>query len=208
MEKELRDYVKKDRYNVLNGHFEKKLELDTEAAATPLPEAEAQAYLGDLMLHTNPQAAHSYLEKALRLDPNLAMAHASLGMAYYREGNLDKAQASLERAFTANLQNYLAHYYYALVLSGVESGNVTGYPPDVLKKIRGHLQKAIALRPDYPESYKLMAFVNLVTGENIDNSIAAMKHLMSALPGRYDFTNILAQLYLRNGTAEPLMRIA
>jgi FimV-like protein len=197
MEKELRDYVKKDRYNVLNGHFRQKLGLDTEAAATPLSEAEAEAYLGDLMLHSYPQGARSYLEKALRLEPNLAMAHASLGMAYFREGNLDKAQASLERAFTANSQNYLAHYYYALVLSGAESGGVTGYKPEVLVKIREHLQKAMALRPDYPESYKLMAFVNLVTGENIDNSIAAMKRLLSALPGRHDFTNILAQLYLR-----------
>jgi tetratricopeptide (TPR) repeat protein len=197
MEKELRDYVKKDRYNVLNGHFEQKIGLDTEAAATPLSEAEAEAYLGDLMLHSYAPGARSYLEKALRLDPNLAMAHASLGLAYFREGNLDKAQASLERAFTANSQNYLAHYYYALVLSGAESGGVTRYKPDVLIKIREHLQKAMALRPDYPESYKLMAFVNLVTGENIDNSIVTMRRLLNALPGRHDFTNILAQLYLR-----------
>ena len=197
IEKELRDYVKKDRYNVLNGHFERKLELDTEAAATLLTEAEAQAYLGDLMLHSNTRAAHSYLEKALRLDPNLAMAHASLGVAYFREGNLDKAQASLERALAGNSQNYLAHYYYALVLSGVESGNVTAYPADVVAKIREHLQKAIALRPDYPEPYKLMAFVSLVTGERVDESIVSVRRVLSGLPGRYDFITMLAQLYLR-----------
>ncbi|HEU4835033.1 MAG TPA: tetratricopeptide repeat protein [Pyrinomonadaceae bacterium] len=202
MEKELREYVKKDRYNVLNGHFEKKLELDTEAPATPLTEAEAQAYLGDLMLHSNFRAAHSYLEKALRLDPNLAMAHASLGMAYFREGNLDKAQASLERAIAGNSQNYLTHYYYALVLSGAETGSVTSYPADVVTKIREHLQKAITLRPDYPESYKLMSFVSLVTGERVDESIVAVRSVLKILPGRHDFINMLAQLYLRKNNVK------
>ncbi len=197
MEKDLREYVKKKRYNVLIGQFEEKLEGDRDAAATPLPEAEAEAYLGDLMLHSNSRAARPYLEKALRLDPDLAMANASLGMAYFREGNLDKAQASLERAVAANSQNYLTHYYYALVLSGVESGNVTNYQADVVAKIRDHLQKAITLRPDYPESYKLLAFVSLVTGERVDESIAAIKSVLNLLPGRHDITNMLAQLYMR-----------
>jgi tetratricopeptide (TPR) repeat protein len=197
MEKELRDYVKKDRYNVLNGHFQHKLELDTNAEATQLTEAEAQAYLGDLLLHSQRKDAYTYLEKALKLDPNLAMAHASLGMAYFREGKLNEAHASLERAVAANSQNYLAHYYYALVLSGVESGTVRSYPADLVAKIREHLKKAITLRPDYPEPYKLAAFVSLVTGEGVDESMAAVKQVLSTSPGRHDFTNMLAQLYLR-----------
>src|SRR6185295_7069505 len=88
MEKELRNYVKQDRYNVLNGHFKNKLDIDTSAQATPLTEAEAQAYLGDLLLHGYRKDAYTYLEKALKLDPTLGMAHASLGMAYFREGRV------------------------------------------------------------------------------------------------------------------------
>jgi len=197
MEKDLREYVKKKRYNILIGEVEEKLALNADAVVTPLPEAEAQAYLGDLIFHSHGQGAHWYLEKALRLDPNLAMAHASLGMVYFREGNLDKAQASLERAIAADARNFLAHYYYALVLSGAERGNVTGYPADVATKIREHLQKAIALRPDYPESYKLMAFVSLVTGEHVDEAIESIKRLLTVLPGRQDLAYLLAQLYQR-----------
>ena len=104
MEKDLREYVKKDRYNVIKGHFEKKLELDTNTEATQLTEAEAQAYLGDLLLHSNRKDAYTYLEKALKLDPNLTMAHASLGMAYFREGKVNEAQASLERAVAGELK--------------------------------------------------------------------------------------------------------
>src|SRR5215212_1136755 len=143
MEKDLRDYVKKDRYNIVSGHFEKKLELDTTTEATTLTEAEAQAYLGDLLLHSNRKDAYTYLEKALKLDPNLGMAHASLGMAYFREGKVDEARASLERAVATNSQNYLAHYYYAFTLSRQrpEGEPVRAYTPEIAGKIRDHLQK-------------------------------------------------------------------
>jgi tetratricopeptide (TPR) repeat protein len=174
MEKDVRNYIKQDRYNVLNGHFEKKLELDTNAQAVPLSEAEGQAYLGDLMFHSHRKDAYTYLEKAIKLDPNLGMAHASLGMAYFREGKVNEARASLERAVSLNSQNYLAHYYYAFTLSrqSEEGAPVSAYTPEIAAKIRQHLQKAIALRPDFVESYNLLAFVSLVSGENMPEARA------------------------------------
>jgi tetratricopeptide (TPR) repeat protein len=200
MEKELRNYVKQDRYNVLNGHFTNKLDIDTTAQATPLTEAEAQAYLGDLLLHSYRKDAYTYLEKALQLDPNLGMAHASLGMAYFREGRVAEARASLERALALNSQNYLAHYYYAYTLSRLSPGgpSVT-YTPELSANIRDHLQKAIALRPDFPESYNLLAFVSLATGDNMQDAIASLKQVLSVSPGRHDFAFTLAQLYARTG---------
>lgn len=202
IEKDLRNYIKQDRYTVLRGHFEKKLELDNTAEATTLTEAEVQAYLGDLLLHSNRKDAYTYLEKAVKLDPNLAMAHASLGMAYFREGKINEAHASLERAVAANSQNYLAHYYYAFTLSRNGPGDgptVAGYPADVTAKMREHLEKAIALRPDYPESYSLLAFISLVTRKGVDESIASLKKMLIELPGRHDLTFMLAQLYLEKG---------
>jgi tetratricopeptide (TPR) repeat protein len=196
MEKELRDYVKKDRYNVIDGHFEYKLELDTTTQAAPLTEAEALGYLGDLLAHSKRKDAYKYLEKALKLDPNLGMAHASLGMMYFYEGKVKEAHASLERAVAANSQNYLAHYYYAFTLV-YGDGTVTKYSPEVATDIRNHLQKAITLRPDYTESYKLLAFVSAVTGDGVDEAIASMKRALSISPGRHDFMNALAELYLR-----------
>jgi Tfp pilus assembly protein PilF len=192
--------VKQDRYNVLNGHFKNKLELDTNVAAAPLSEAEAQAYLGDLLLHSYRKDAYTYLEKAIKLDPNLAMAHASLGMAYFREGKVAEARASLERAVSLSSQNYMAHYYYAFTLSrlGPDGAPVT-FTPELLAKIREHLQKAIELRPDFMESYNLLAFVSLVTGDNVEGAIASMKRALEVAPGRADFSLTLAQLYARSG---------
>ncbi len=202
MEKDLRNYVKQDRYNIVKGHFERKIELDTTTEATTLTEAEAQAYLGDLLLHSNRKDAYTYLEKALKLDPNLAMAHASLGMLYFREGKVKEAHESLERAVAANSQNYLAHYYYAFTLSHAgpdEKPSLGGYSPEVAAKIREHLQKAITLRPDFPESYNLLAYVSLVTGQGIDESITQLKQVMKSSPGRHNLIYMLGQLYTRKG---------
>lgn len=199
MEKDLREYVKKDRYNVLKAHFERKLELDINAEARPLTEAEAQAYLGDLLLHSHREEAYTYLEKALKLDPNLTMAHASIGMAYFREGKVNEALASLERAVAGDSKNYLAHYYYAFILSraNADGPTTTGLPLEIVTKARDHLQKAIALRPDFPESYNLLAFLNLITGQGVDESIAQMKRLLANSPGKHDHIYMLGQLYLR-----------
>ena len=202
MEKNLRNYVNGNKYYSLTGHFEKKLEVDTTAEAIPLTDAEVQAYLGDLLLHSHRTDAYTYLERAVKLDPNNAMTNASLGMAYFREGKVSEAHAALERAVAANSQNYLAHYYYAFTLSRSGPGDgptIAGYPADVAAKIRGHLEKAIALRPDFPESYSLLAFVSLVTGKGVDESLASLKKITASLPGRHDLTFMLAQLYLEKG---------
>lgn len=202
MEKELREYIKRDRYPVQTGHFEKKLDFDKEMETTPLSDAEAQAYLGDLLLHSNRADCESYLQKALALDPNLAMAHASMGMARVRQGKLDEARQSLERALAANSSNYLIHYYYAFALSRQRTdgaGMTYGYGPEITAKLRDELKKAIQLRPDFVESYSLLAFINLVSGDQLDESKNLLKQALTISPGRNDLYLMMAQIYLRQG---------
>ncbi len=196
MEKELYAYVEQSRYNVLRGEFPEKIALDANAEVQTLSEAEVQAYLGDLLLHSNRAEASSYLQKALELDPNLAMANASLGMVHVRYGNVTEARASLEKAVAANSRNFLIHYYYAVSLSRTGSAPAGGYSPEDAAKIREHLQKAIALRPDFPESYGLLAYVNLVTHKDIDESITQLKRVLSSSPGLHHLTFMLGQLYM------------
>jgi tetratricopeptide (TPR) repeat protein len=200
MEKELKSYIQRDRYPIVNGHFENKLGFDASMQSAPISEAEAQAYLGDLLLHSNRAESETYLQKALALDPNLAMANASLGMLRVREGKAAEARKSLERAVVANSQNYLIHYYYAYALS--REGNrdmeaVMGFAPETAAKMRSELQLAIKLRPDYPESYSLLAFVNLVTNTELDQSLEMLKRALAAAPGRNDLVFMMAQLYMR-----------
>ncbi len=200
MEKELREYISHDRYPVMSGHFESKLGVDAQLQTVTITEAEVQAYLGDLLLHSRRVESEAYLQKALTLDPNLAMAHASMGMLRVYEGKSEEARASLERAVAANSQNYLTHYYYAFALSREGKGEnelVTEFSPAKIATMRDELKKAIQLRPDYPESYSLLAFVNLVTGTQLDESVDLLKRALASAPGRNDLTFMLAQIYLR-----------
>jgi tetratricopeptide (TPR) repeat protein len=201
MEKEFKSYIRGANYMATSVTFKERLVLDSEMQASPLGEADAQAYLGDLLLHTHRlKDAESHLQQALTQDPNLMMAHASLGMLRFREGRLDEARASLERAIGANSNNYLAHYYYAFVLSRQGTADetvVNNYPEEIAKTIRFQLKKAIALNPDFPESYNLLAFVNLVNGEQLDESVELLQSALKLSPGKTELNLMLAQIYLR-----------
>jgi len=202
MERELRDYVRQDRYNIIQGHFERKLETDTGMQTAPISEAEAQAYQGDLLLHSNRKESETYLEKALTLDPKLALANAAMGMAKVYDGKHAEALAYLERAIQANSQSYLVHYYYALALGrqGTEPGHLTsGLAPETYSRIRAEVLKAIELRPDFPSSYSLLCFVALVTGDHLEEARTLVTNAIKTSPGRSDLVFMLGQLYLKTG---------
>ncbi|MEO8436164.1 MAG: tetratricopeptide repeat protein [Pyrinomonadaceae bacterium] len=200
MEKELRAYVQRDSYPVMNGHFKRKLELDTEMQSGRLSEAEAQAYLGDLLLHSRRADAETYLKKALALDPDQPMANTSMGMLHVYQGRFEEARTFLQRAVAADPKNYLAQYNYALALSreGMDSNNyIRGYKSETVTLMRASLRKAIELEPTFPESYSLLAFVNMIVGDSVDESVSLIKQALVLAPGKEEYSFTLAQLYLR-----------
>ena len=200
MEKELWGYVQRDRYRIATGSFKSKVDYDTTMQSARLTEAETQAYLGDLLLHSERADCETYLKNALALDPNLAIANAAMGMFQVRQGKAAEARKSLERAIASSSQNYLIHYYYAYALS--REGNrdmqtVLGYAPETAAKMRAELKRAIELRPDFPESYSLLAFINLVTDSELDQTLELLKGVIAKTPGRSDLVFMLAQIYMR-----------
>jgi tetratricopeptide (TPR) repeat protein len=201
MEKELKRYVEARTFRTQIATFERKLELDSEFKAAPLPEAEAEAVLGDLLLNTNrPDEAVARLQQAIKLDPKLAAAHASLGVARARQGRFDEARKHLRDALAAGSDNYLAHYYYAQALSreGMdEHGSASGYSAEAAREMRTALRRAAELKPDFPATYGLLAWVNLVTGEQLAEGVEYAKKALSLSPGNERYAFILAQLFLR-----------
>src|SRR5436190_16220546 len=120
-------------------------------------------------------------------------------MLYFRQGKLDEALMNLERAVGAETANYLVHYYYAYALS---HQGVTDLKPGLVISsesaalVRRELKTAISLRPDFPHSYNLLAYVNLVTNTEVDETIALLNDALGRLPGRIDFIYMLGQLYM------------
>lgn len=212
MEKELQKYVKAYSFQGRLATFERKLEFDSQMTAAPLTEAEAEAYLGDLLLHINrPDDAAVRLQHALELDPANVLARTSLGMTRLRQKRDAEAIVHLREAAAAGANSYLPHYYYAYALSrqgAVEGGFVPGYPPDRAAEMRAALRKAISLRPDFPESYYLLAWINLVTGEKVAEGVQLIRQAVALAPGDQRYALVLAQLYLRQDKIEEARKTA
>lgn len=181
--------------------FEGQLEFDREMRGAQVTDAEAQAYLGDMLLHINrTDEAESYLQKSLSLDPTVAMAQASLGMLRVKQKRITEAVQLLRRAAASDPQNYLTQYYlaYALSREGMgEEGTVWGYPKFAASEMRAALRRARELAPRFVEAYRLQAFVDLVLDEQLDEAEALLRHALELAPERQDIMLILAQLHLR-----------
>ncbi len=219
MEKELRNYIGRDSYLVETFTTDEKLDFDAQMQSSPVSEAESQFYLGDLLAHMDRQnEAEEYLQRAITLDPNLALAHSAMGLLRMRQKRVAEAKQHLEQALKLGSENHLVHYYYAFTLSreGMDENNIIrNYDSQAAQMMREHLEKAIRLAPEFAESYYLMGFVNLVTGENLDAAAGQLKRAISLSPGRQEAAFMLAQIYLRQQkfdlarqTVEPIARDA
>jgi tetratricopeptide (TPR) repeat protein len=201
VEKNFRTYIQASKFMATGVKFEHKLDYSSEMQAALLSDADAHAYLGDLLLHTHRMPeAESELQQALAIDPESLLAHTALGMMRIRQGQMSDARSHLEKALKVKSESYLLHYYYAYALSDLnlnEHRIVSNYPEDVAATMRSELNKTIALRPDYPESYWLLGFVNLVRNEQIDESIDLLKKGLIATSTSQRVQFMLAQLYLR-----------
>ena len=200
-EKSFKSYIQAASYKATGFAFEKKLDFESEMQSAPLSEADAQAYLGDLLSHTQRfNDAETYLQKALSLNPDLPLAHTSLGMLRVRQNRLQDARQYLAKAVAGDSRNHLAYYYYALALSGLsptENRTMSSYAPEAAATIRAQLKKAIALKPDFPESYALLGFVNVVRNEEIDETIELLKRALNMSRANQRILFMLAQLYMR-----------
>ena len=211
MEAELRTYIQQGRLLFTETTFKSKAQADVEMESSPVSEAELQAYLGDLLFHSNRAEAEGHLQRALALNPNQPLALGSLGMLRFKQGRMSDALRFLERAVESNSKNIAVLYDYASALcrpTNEEAQLTLGYAPEVAAKARAALRKAIALRPDFADSYNLLAYINLVTSTDIGQTIALLQEVSARSPNRIGFTYMLGQLYMHRDDykrARPLL---
>jgi tetratricopeptide (TPR) repeat protein len=201
LELELRNYLRRNIYPLQTISLKQGIKPSVNLTSAQISDAEARAYLGDLLLHTDRLSeASEILQQALLLDPQLSLAHESLGIVRVKQKRFAEAIEHLKKAQAANPTNYLTHYYHAFALSrmGMDDGlTVTAYEPRVADIMRSELRRAMELNREFPESYSLLAFVNLVQEERLDESIDLIGQALALAPGRNDYVFVLAQLYMR-----------
>jgi Flp pilus assembly protein TadD len=208
VEKELQDYVRRGDFTaqrVAIGDSPQAYTPYTAMQRSSLSEGEANYYLGDLLLHINREDdAERYFKQAIALEPGLTPAYASLGLLCVRHGRYAEAKKYLQRA-TASPQSYLIHYLYAYVLSreGVTStGEVGGYSRDNVAVMRDQLLRSIKLAPDFAAARYLLALVDLVAEEQLDEAEAMARKARQLAPSNAGYAMLLAHVYVRRSNAD------
>jgi len=201
MEADLRSYVGAGKYKYTQVSFKSKLLFDDSMTASPVNESQSNAYLGDLLVHTDQAGdAEPFLQQALTLDPNSTLANTALGMSRLRQQKFTQARTYLEKAVAGDRTSHLALFQYAYLLSreaGGDFGMVGSFAPEVTAKMRDALKKAIAINPAFAESYELLAYINLVNQESYDESLAMLKTALKYQPGNQRYAMRMAEILVR-----------
>ncbi len=204
LERDLTNYISRNRYSFDAFTLGDRLNVDTEMAAKPLSEADSQYYLGDLLLHTQRlDEAEAHLQHAIALDGKHAAARASLGMLRVRQRRFSEARENLAAAAASEtgVANPLVHYYYASAISGeyISSDNTMTQPtPEAIRLMRTELRKTIELAPEFAEAYRLLAFVELLAGEDMKEAERVNRRALALSPGEGEYGYLLAQILLRD----------
>ncbi|HXG85815.1 MAG TPA: tetratricopeptide repeat protein [Pyrinomonadaceae bacterium] len=201
METELKKYIEQSIYPVTSVLLKNALNVGAELKSAALSDADAAAYLGDLLYRSNRFAeAEAHLRNSLILNPQSATAYNTLGLLKLRQLDFIDARKYLEKAVELDSANYLAHYNYAYVLSReamTEFGFVSEYDRETADRMRKSLRKAIELNPNFAESYNLYAFVGMVRNEAVDEAIEYLNKALKIAPGNQWYLIHLAELYMR-----------
>ncbi len=212
MEKQLRRYVSQRSFQYQALTLKEKLEFDKDMKVATLSEGQRRAFLGDLLYRIDrSDDAEEYLLASLTAEPDNVMANTSLGMLKLRQRKFDEAKQFLERAVRSGKDNYLAHYRLAYLISRSNQDEF-GYARDMCRedsvRIRELLAKAIALRPDFTESYELLAFVSLVTNDQLDSAISHLRTALKYQPGNQRYAVRIAEILMRQDKFEEAKSIA
>ena len=210
----LASYVRLGAYAESSETFARPLDFDSQLRAEPMPEAEGLALLGDLLLHTERgEESEGYLARALALDPKLARARVSLGLLRLRQNRPEDAREQLSLAARTDPRNHLAHYLLAeaLIHGAGESDAAKLTVKDFEERtelMRSELHKALELAPDFPESYRLLATIEMERADRPDEAIGLLRRASALAPRRQDFVLLLAQAYLFKGAFDEARRLA
>jgi tetratricopeptide (TPR) repeat protein len=212
IERELENYISRGAYPSEQMTLNQRVAFSAEARVVALSEAEVQAYLGDLLWRIHRSVdGEAFLNRALSIDPKLAMAHFSFGTLRMRQNRYGEARSHFRQAAEADPQNYLAHYHHADAIHREqvdESRYVSEFREGSVKEMRETLGRARQLNPDFADTYKLLAFINLVLGEDLEEAVNLINRAISLAPRREDIVYTLAQIQMRRKDYDAARQIA
>lgn len=198
-EKVLRAFITQPPASVTTFTLSRPIDIGI-VAVKPVTAAESNAHLADLLYYSNRDAeAADYVRKSLAIDPKLPTAHGTLGLILMRQEKYAQAKKHLEIAARTETANAFVvfNYAYSMIREAMnEKSEISGFDGNAKRVIESELRRAVKLNPEFAESYRLLAFVNFVQSENLDEAAALVKKAAGLDPANGEHSLLLAQIYL------------
>jgi tetratricopeptide (TPR) repeat protein len=136
--------------------------------------------------------ARTLLDRVLKEDPDNVAGHETLGLLAFREGKMDEAEKWYGQAVKLDSQNFLVHYYYALILmrQGMSGGRAA--------QIEASLRAATKLNPSFAPAFDQLAAFYGMRDTNLEEAhmlgITAVQLEPSNLNFRLNVASVLMQM--------------
>lgn len=135
--------------------FKKKVSIEADPAAfkvVPLTATQTDAIRADFLAYNRrTQDARALLDRVLHDDPKNVSAHETMGFLEFSESHFPGAKRWYQQAVELDSQNYLAHYYFA-VISMQEPLDATAE-----KQVENSLRQCIKLNPSFAPAFDRLA---------------------------------------------------
>ncbi len=134
-----------------------------EYVMRPLSSSDSGAVLADIHLHSRDyqDKAISEFQEILKADPNNASACRGLGYAYLQKQDFAQAGEFFKRAAQGDSKDPRVHYYSALLMNREGAFGNSSDLPEMIRQ----LDTAISLDPEFADSYSLLAFAQMYSGD-------------------------------------------
>jgi tetratricopeptide (TPR) repeat protein len=193
---ELAQYAQRSLMRFYAVPLDQRVATRVQAQPVRVSEAEAQARLGDLLVHAGrTEEATALLETSLKASPDLPLAHAALGLLLLRQKQSDQAMAHLERAAAASDTDEFVRFYYGVAL--MDRAAPSSGDADIAKAITA-LEQTVQLRPGFTDAQRLLGYAYLRSRQP-GKARDALRQVLQQEPGDQNATLMLADALLQLG---------
>lgn len=203
MEDQLDRYVRQLTLPAVSMDLDKPLVNASEITLEPLSETDRWFHLGDLFLHVDDyDNGHKYLKRGIALDPDSPALNGSMGLLHLRQGQYPDAVRLLRKAAASPKASAVLHFLLAEALFQANDPKTSdAFPAEVVSEMRAELTKAAELSPDFPETYRLRAYLEQRVG-SLDEALKIIRKGVLLAPGREQFQLDLARILVKRNKVE------
>ena len=201
LDRELREYIRLFTFPSVQLNFAERLGGAPSQRGTVIPDAEASAYLGDLLVRLDRiEDARAHLTALLGTSPDVARAACAMGLLELHSGRYDLAMPLLERgAALAPDDPWVQTALARALIARFEEPLAPDDAAAQLPRARAALARALEGDPDSAYTLVTLGRAHMLPGGDLDRASALLLRAVQLAPGREDYRLVLAHAYIRQG---------